>query len=468
MKKGFTLMELLVYMAIVGIIVLVAGQAFTDSTKFRVRTQNMLKATQEAENVATLFKSDVSQMGAKSSLETKATNGDNDTFSSIFSGVYMDLANSSSSGAGSSSSNVADFSSFRLNPEEPTANSNLNSFTFRRVRYGSAGKYEAVEEIVWYLDDQVLKRRCLILDKATGASDNNCAPKGTSGSALLPYDVEIATGVTKFRVQPAKPVVLMSEGEQIFPPAKGDAFKLVSRYGEDGFLPLTTGSGGIYVSLNNFASNFDPSTGNIKSDISVNEVYVVSNTATTGTWRDLCSTDENNHFTFEQGVEYEISFNVSTNGTDSHPDDSQMFVPGVDHMAIGLRNANNDKIGEKISSVGDFLFFPPTMENAHSIQRSVRFTVPEDINACIAFTFSFFSPIAAGGSNTIGNFKLKRLAASGYNFDESTYYVSVADKKNVKAFKLYLQIARGGKNGEHGETGEIEMVIPTPSNGPED
>ncbi|MBR2075781.1 MAG: type II secretion system protein, partial [Fibrobacter sp.] len=47
MKKGFTLMELVVYMAIMGIIVLVAGQAFSNSTKFRVRTQNMIRATQE-------------------------------------------------------------------------------------------------------------------------------------------------------------------------------------------------------------------------------------------------------------------------------------------------------------------------------------------------------------------------------------------------------------------------------------
>ena len=50
-KSGFTLMELMVYIAILSIVVLIAGQAFTDSTRFRIRTQNMLKATQVAENV---------------------------------------------------------------------------------------------------------------------------------------------------------------------------------------------------------------------------------------------------------------------------------------------------------------------------------------------------------------------------------------------------------------------------------
>ena len=68
-KSGFTLMELLVYMAIVGIIVVIAGEAFSNSTKFRVRTDNMIKSTQEAENVGMLFKADVEQMGTKSSKE---------------------------------------------------------------------------------------------------------------------------------------------------------------------------------------------------------------------------------------------------------------------------------------------------------------------------------------------------------------------------------------------------------------
>ena len=55
-KSGFTLMELLVYMAIVGIVVVIAGEAFSNSTKFRIRTDNMIKATQEAENVGTILR----------------------------------------------------------------------------------------------------------------------------------------------------------------------------------------------------------------------------------------------------------------------------------------------------------------------------------------------------------------------------------------------------------------------------
>ncbi|MDY6388639.1 MAG: type II secretion system protein, partial [Fibrobacter sp.] len=92
-KSGFTLMELLVYMGIVGIVVVIAGEAFSNSTKFRIRTDNMIKATQEAENVAMLLKDDAAQMGAKSSLDESVEAG-NDIFNtSHIVDVYMDPQN---------------------------------------------------------------------------------------------------------------------------------------------------------------------------------------------------------------------------------------------------------------------------------------------------------------------------------------------------------------------------------------
>ena len=108
-KSGFTLMELVVYMAMIGIVVLVAGQAFSDSTKFRVRTQNMLRASEEAENVANLFKDDVAQMGAKASLEYKASSETDSFYMANLSSIYMNPTavspDSSSFRIGSASTN---------------------------------------------------------------------------------------------------------------------------------------------------------------------------------------------------------------------------------------------------------------------------------------------------------------------------------------------------------------------------
>ena len=88
-KRGFTLMELVVYMAMIGIVVLVAGEAFSNSTRFRVRSQNMLKAAQVAEDVGVLFKDDVSQLGAKSSKEVNASTSA-DTFFVEKEKIYID------------------------------------------------------------------------------------------------------------------------------------------------------------------------------------------------------------------------------------------------------------------------------------------------------------------------------------------------------------------------------------------
>ena len=117
-KSGFTLMELLVYMAIVGIIVMVAGQAFSDSTKFRVRTQNMLKADESVDVVSQLIKEDVGQMGAKSYLD-----GTTGKFA-----VDSDVLMPAEEGA-----SITDKSSFNLTRRENGGN-RYDSLTIRRLR----------------------------------------------------------------------------------------------------------------------------------------------------------------------------------------------------------------------------------------------------------------------------------------------------------------------------------------------
>lgn len=92
-KSGFTLMELMVYIAILGVIVLVAGQAFSNSTKFRVRTQNMLRAQDVSERVVEMFTEDISQMGAKT-YKAQGDSSHPDRFVKVDS-VYMAATGSS-------------------------------------------------------------------------------------------------------------------------------------------------------------------------------------------------------------------------------------------------------------------------------------------------------------------------------------------------------------------------------------
>ncbi len=449
-KSGFTLMELMVYIAIVGIVVIVAGQAFSNSTKMRVRTQSMLKASEVAENVAALFKQDVAQMGAKSSMEAHATDGSNDTFSGIKTEVYMDPKVD-----GDPDDKVEDLSSFEFVPTSPASNTNLERFKMRRLRYDSDGKYEAVEEVSWILEGKVLKRRCLVID---GSAGDDCAPKGSSGTDLDNFTVEMATDVDSFKVLPAIPwqKAGVTEGEDeylVFPDESGE-FKFVYRYDAAKHIqPLIVGAGGKNVILKKFASNYKDDDPAASTEKDLNEVYAFKNTSPDASWKNLCG-DSPIHLGAD--TTYELSFNVYPEPGAENAIKS--FVVNRDHMAVGFRNVE----GEPIAGLDDFAFYPPLEDDAKDIERKVRFSLKSPISACIAFTFSFYSPVAASAPIVFSNLKLRVAESSVYKFDPDMTSVSTKYKKNVKAFQLRLQVKRNG------ESGEAILVIPTPSNGPTD
>ena len=504
MKKGFTLMELLVYMAIVGIIVVVAGQAFSNSTKFRVRTQNMLKATQEAENAATLFKADVSQMGAKSSLEGVASTKGADhglkflsvcpkdvTENCIPSKVYVNPdANDDVN---------KDSSSFEL-----STSNNQSDLKVRRVRFDDDGKYKSVEEIHWFVSGTTLYRRCYTLagdEHSEGSGANKvdiCKAKPATVDNEVNDAVEIATGVTKFDVIAATPSTSVYN-EQVFPTPCSpepctDAFQLMTLPSEDNIVALKVGSGelgyagGSSVMLSRFFSNFSITSGEggallDKDDWKINRVIAVDNIAPTAnyTWKSHCAshgikaagdgdddTDSDADYSLLKDQEYEISFEIIYPSKDGNneEDKSLMFVPNEDHMSVGLRSAVNGDFLKKDGKVlvEDFMFYPPM--NTHGAgTRSMRFTVSSSIKDpfCIAFTFACFSPLVSNGKVTIKDLKMKKVASSNYDIQTPFNAGNIVEKKNVKALKLNLQVTRGA-----GETGEVDVIIPTPGNGPRD
>ncbi len=438
LKRGFTLMELLVYMAIVGIVVVIAGEAFSNSTKFRIRTDNMIRATQEAENVAMLFKEDVSQMGAKSALDEIVESG-NDIFNvAHIADVYMDPNNADD--------DKKDSSSYRIAPVVPNPETNIDSLIFRRIRYSNEGKYEATEEVAWFLSGTTLFRKC----ETIPANDHD---EYCDGSI-----VEMATSVDSFRVIPGIPTSLNAEGFQMFPPSNGTTFRLVYRVGDLNYGLGTTPTPGSSVNVSFSSSNCDES-GDCSGHVQY-VLYAFENTNEEGTWNTLCQST-NNNFQFEPGKVYELSFDMDF---PSSTDVSQMFIPGKDHLSVGFRNGS----GDKISQIPDFMVYPPATSSAASISRKMRFSVKDFVpHACIAFTFSFFSPSASNGTYTISNLRLNKLAAS-YSFDPAVTSVPIIDKKNVRAIRLRLDVSRGKKNGGSGETGNVDLIVPAPSNGPRD
>ena len=330
-KSGFTLMELVVYMAMIGIVVLVAGQAFSDSTKFRVRTQNMLRASEEAENAANLFKDDVAQMGAKASQEYKASSTTDSIYVANLSNIYMDPT-----------ATIPDSSSYRIG--SASTNENTDTLTLRRVRFDNEGHYVSIEEIAWFVVDSTLYRTCKVVEKKTGVSFEDDDPCSKTSN---PTPVQIASNVAQFYVEQAKPGVSGTATTQILPSSDTSvhSFRLISRGGTEYWKTVTVSDPSASVSISGFTANYDFDDNLVVEDGKLaSQVFVGAPNSTMGDWQSLCQ-----QVTLEPNVDYEISFDMPYS-----EDATRMFVPGRDHMAVGFRNVST---GDRPVVLKDFLFY---------------------------------------------------------------------------------------------------------------
>lgn len=443
-KRGFTLMELMVYIAVLGVVVIIAGQAFSNSTKFRVRTTNMIKAADVSERTAAMFLDDVGQTGVKSFKES----GDNSNPDRLVtnSAVYINPP--------------SDSSSFIL-----TKRNDGDSLLVNRVRFNGAGAFQAVEQVRWYKRGKAVYRSC----ESIALGDGVTAPAECPDEN--PPEVMIAENVDTFEIIAARPGIIgdgfkdAAEMSVVLPEtAPGSLvreFRLVPRYDMsymgDGpeFVPIDflPNEGGMSQVLSGFVSNYDTENHRpITDGKKAHQVYVAK--AHTGVlvadgnyWSALCT-----KVTLDSAAEYEISFNVPYS-----EDNSRLFCPGRDHAAVGFRNLE----GNAVEGLNDFLFYTPATEDEPA-RRSFRFSVKRPVReVCMAFTFSSYAP-STGGRVTINDLLLKKIESSHYNFKDPAYNPDAADKKNVKAFKLHLVVSHGG------ESSGISQVVPTPSNGPRD
>lgn len=432
-------MELMVYIALLGVIVLVAGQVFSDSTKFRIRSESMIKANAVASDIATLMLEDVGQTGAKSSKESGET-------IVVADSLYMDPLNATA--------NKNDSSSFRIS--KGCANCDTDSLVVRRIRYAETGNFAAVEEISWFKNGSKLYRACRTVPNTSSTPSVDC-PAAAKFSEVAP--VEMADNIDHFKVIPAKPRVESTDaaaaGDRSYllpntdPTVKN--FRLVPRYGENDFffVSVEPANGGESVALSGFAANYDFDANEpITDGKKANQVFVAASNTASGNWKDLCK-----KVTLEPQIEYEISFSIPY-----RDDNSRMFCPGRDFAAVGFRKQD----GSKFEELDDFNFFLPAASTENPV-RKFRFSVKTRIeNVCMAFTFASYSPVVATGSLTLQNVSLKKVETSNFNFDDENFSPRTEDKKNVKAFLVTLSAKRNG------EVSESRQIVPIPSNGPRD
>jgi len=417
-------------MAIMGFIIVVAGRAFSDSTKMRVRSQSMLASAEEAGRVSALLKEDISQMGAKSWGRSSASGTAFDTIA----GVYMNY-------------NTKDFSSYNLKRNQPAMQPNIyDSLFFRKAYYDASGICGAVLEVQWYVKDSILVRKC----KPLAPKPPRCTSTSFTASTDCPDSLEIARNVTEFRLLPSIPGMEgspSSSSNLLFPASGSNAFHLQVKNSPNSNATATLEDG--RVILRGFLGN--SSSGTEHAD------FYLHSTAAAGD----CQT-----FKFKAGEEYAIDFELPCDnpacktGSTEQYNKMIMFQPGRDHLSVGLRQPGNPG-GNPISGIPDFLFYPP-QDNTTEMKRRFEFSVPKDTTACVGITAAFYSPEAYNGRLEIRNLQVSRKTDNVYHFDRSSnssYNPSASSKADVKAFELTLGVMKKK------EIGRSVVVIPVPNNG---
>jgi len=466
MKRAFTLIELLVYMAILGFIIVVAGRVFSDSTVMRVRSQSMVRTSEEVGRVSNLIREDLSQMGAKAW-------GDQDgsgsyTVSNVGSEIYW----SASSTGGDSSS----YALFHRNG--PTTGTFCDSIVFRKADFDNAGRFIGIRQISWAASPNSDKT-CKLVRSCKTIQECTVAPCGDDKETAVCNEtaaVIMDENVTNFNIIPAKPGSAGNAQDVLF---EGD-FKLIPKNTGTNIVEIASTSistGGTETTVSNFAQNAN------KGDPKHNELYLAKSTGST--WSD-CEL-----LTFVKDETYAIEFKMPLSSNFESDDDEisgTQFVPGRDHLAIGLRKNTSPDAIRPPDAPYDILFYPAQSADAAELKRHVEFSVKDTVKACIAITMAYYSPAACAadgkycgskGKLKFSNFKVFRKADETFHFlkpgdagydDYGTQAITdaterIKQKTNAKAFELILEIeSRGEKSGTFSSNGK-GMVITTPNNG---
>jgi len=485
MKHAFTLIELLVYMAIMSFIIIVAGRVFSDSTKMRVRSQNMIKNSEEVGRVSNLIKEDMSQMGVKA----WGHNANNDytvrNIGTTLQEIYWDKTN-------------GDVSSYALKHRKQSNNTFRDSIAFRKAAFDDNGLFLGIREIIWELRNDSLFRKCAtiksecpsnsanVCGSASTDKDRTVCPEKTSAKDADP--VLIAKNIMNFKIIPGAPEKDDNPGDTLF----GGTFKLLSRSPnptdkvEEATVTNVTNSLNTEAeaTVSDFAQNLNSGTG----DKLHNELYLAKSNKNNFTECELLSFKKGETYS----IEFKMPYSIPTSATAEQLQQvlsSTQFVPTRDHLAIGLRKTSDWKTPPE-GAPKDILFYPAQSEFASELTRHLEFSVSKDIkaadNICMVIIIAYYPPVATDKFNSskgllrFSNFKIFRNADKTFRFlknGETGYHedygteartppaTKIKEKTNAKAFELTLEIEnKGEKSGTYSSEGK-GMVITTPNNG---
>jgi hypothetical protein len=252
----------------------------------------------------------------------------------------------------------------------------------------------------------------------------------------------MGTGIKLFSLAPSAPGMAPG-GDTLFKPNGIPGFSFLPREkGNENARSVKVSSGLSTVKVHGFAQNSSP------QEMKFNQVYLAANDSS------ACFP-----FVFSQGETYSIEFKMPIIG-DENDSLINQFQPGVDHIAVGLRQAAN--FAAFPDGPADMHIYPAQPGAASQTSMSVEFSTKTTIdNACIAFTFALYSPLASKGSLHFQNFRVLRKTDEAFHFAN----LDTLQKENAKAFEMILEVERKGEKASTRSDNGNGMIILTPNNG---
>jgi len=415
-KQGFTLVELLVYIVIAALVVGVAGRAFLDATRQRVRTTQLLESTMGSGDVITYMEEDMRRVGAKAYMtpfsSTTSTSSSSVALLQTVPGVYMNVAStpldSSSFIAGNGTTGVSD------------------SIEFRSAVYNSVGVATGSEQIRWYVTPsknlvRVVRARYNMTGAATSSSS-------TSDSVIM------ARNVQSFQVRYG----LEREDSLVYTGLLQACPASASTPPSD-TLALVSGFSSASVSLQTDGWQMGKLPKGTRA-----EFKVIG-----------CASGAVQTFPVYGGRTYRVEF-----GLGSNPVAASNFRADLDYVAAAVRIAS---VTTALAGTSEFQFYSG-LDN--TIQgRSFEFTPSTPTTTTTQATIVFVTQMRGTGTLMdsaafrVNYLRVKEIGRGGYDWRDVFPSDSIATKKYVKALEITLSAQTGTA------VSNVRKLIAVPNNG---
>lgn len=414
-QEGFTLLELLVYIAISSIVVVIAGQVWIEFTKSSKRTSDRMDAYQDMEQALFYLDEDISRAGSKSNSRGQGMQ--------MVTDVLMDASSQDSSSI-----------SF-VNGTDSTDELYFKAAVFS----ADSSLYEGYDSVYYTVnEDKELIRTSVFVDL-----------DGTPGSALTQVIMDsIVVFDLEFGVYSSEGGAMASLG--VIDSMHEDRLEWLdfwtSAAGPDNTPNLTSrvqdGIGFVDVTNLDYGDN----------TLADTNMFAVQNSANTN--RKQFNDNGNG---IEAGKTYKVSF--STIADEDFVDNFDMTK---DSLSLVIRKLSTDYA--PMDGVPEQFFYPGVAGKKYDREFQFTSSVTE-ANPSVYFRFNLKSDLSAG-TISLGPLTMEEVNSGTYSFlSDFNDADSVMYKQNTRSMTLRLKVDHGSSVGLQEQVYTLRKFIQLPNNG---